>query len=192
MLVSKAGVAESPQAAPVCWRRCLDTSFLLFENVPPASLNPELDGELLEGRVGRASLSVPPCSPMCGLQCLLKNKPVRESVVAWKRLTPGMLGPTPKWAPDVALWGLRVGAEVSLAFMILQLVEIRTGEDPTGQPAPSPAGGALFPAGSSVAVGGIALHDYYFFFTLSSAKCVLHGTALYPSNKMHNRPYISG
>lgn len=74
----------------------------------------------------------------------------------------------------MALWDLRIGTKVSLAFMILRSVEIRTGEDPTGQPAPSPTGRVLFSAGSSVALGGITFHDYYFFSMLSSTKCFLN------------------
>lgn len=64
--------------------------------------------------------------------------------------------------------------EVSLAFVVLLLVEIRTGEDPAGPPDHPPAGGGLFPAVYSVALEGITFHMIIIFFMLSSTKCVLN------------------
>lgn len=75
--------------------------------MPPASLNPELDGELLEGRVAHASLAVPPPSPMCGLQCLLKNKPVRECGCLEKAYTRGVWVERPN-RPQMWLFGIFV------------------------------------------------------------------------------------
>lgn len=133
---------------------------------------------------------------MRGLQCLLKNGWLREWLLR-KCLYQECLGRTHNRLhfqnyPDLALWNLHIVIEVSLAFMIPQLVEIRTRGDPTGHPDHSPAGRELFPAVYSVALGGITFHMIIFFFMLSSTKCFLNWITLYSSNKMHNRQCISG
>lgn len=76
--------------------------------------------------------------------------------------------------PDLAFWNIHIVIEVSPAFMILQLVEIRTGEDPTGHPGRPPAGRGLFPAAYLVALGGITFHMIIIFFMPSSTKCFLN------------------
>lgn len=70
--------------------------------------------------------------------------------------------------PGLALWNIHAVIEVSLAFTVLQLVEMRIGEDPTGHPDHSPAGKGLFPAVHSAALGGITFHMITVFFVSHS------------------------
>lgn len=146
-------------------------SFSLFlEHMPPLSLNPEPGGELLVGGSGGPHFSFPtnawPAANRREHSCL-ENASTQD---VWVECPNRLHFQN---CPDLALWNIHLVVEVSRAFKILQLVEIRAGEDPAGhrdRPSP-PSRRALSPQGTQRRRRNSFSYDYYFRSSPSSTEC---------------------